>query len=63
MPWRHTSPLDQNPPVIADDLRDRRSMTARCELYRVSRQTGDTWGDRSLTHGPAPRPATPPTRW
>jgi putative transposase len=66
MPWRHTSPLDQNTPFIADDLRDRLAMTALCERYRVSRKTGDTWVDRDLTHGPqgleerSRRPSTSP---
>jgi putative transposase len=52
MPWRQTSPMDQNTPFIADDLRDRLAMTELCELYRVSRKTGYTWVARSLTHGP-----------
>jgi putative transposase len=52
MPWSHTSPMDQNTPFIADDLRDRLSVTERCALYGVSRQSGYTWSDRSLTHGP-----------
>jgi putative transposase len=52
MPWRHTLPMDQKTQFIADDLRARLSMTELCELYGVSRKTGDTWLDRSLTHGP-----------
>ena len=52
MPWRRTSPMDQNTQFIADDLRDRLSMTERCALSSVSRQTGSTGVDRSLTHGP-----------
>jgi putative transposase len=66
MPWRHTSPMDQKTPFIADDLRDRRSMTELCERYSVSRKTGDTWVDRDLTHGPqdleerSRRPSTSP---
>jgi transposase len=44
--------MDQQTPVIADDLRDRLTMTELCELYTVSRKTGDQWVARSLTHGP-----------
>lgn len=66
MPGSHTSPMDQNTPVIADDLRDRLAMTERCALSSVSRKTGYTWGDRALTHGPqgleerSRRPSTAP---
>jgi putative transposase len=66
MPWSHTSPMDQKTRFIADDLRDHLSVTERCELSGVSRQTGDTWIDRSLTHGPqglearSRRPSTSP---
>jgi putative transposase len=52
MPWRQTSPMDQKTRFIADYLRDRLSVTELCELYSVSRKTGDTWLDRYLTHGP-----------
>jgi hypothetical protein len=58
--------MDPKTPCIADDLRDRLTMTERCELYRVSRQTGDTWVARDLTHGPqgleerSRRPSTAP---
>jgi len=58
--------MDQNTPFSADDLRDRLSMTERCELYSVSRKTGYTWVARSLTHGPqgleerSRRPSTSP---
>jgi putative transposase len=66
MPWRQPSPMDQTTPFIADDLRDRLSMTELCERYRVSRKTGYTWVDRDLTHGPqglearSRRPSTSP---
>lgn len=66
MPWRQTSPMDQKTQFIADDLRDRLSMTELCELYSVSRKTGYKWVDRSLTHGPqglearSRRPSTSP---
>jgi hypothetical protein len=52
MPWRHTSPMDQNPQCIADDLRDRLARTERCALDGISRKTADPWIDRDLTHGP-----------
>jgi transposase-like protein len=52
MPWRHTSPMDQKMPLIADDLRQTRSIIELCERYGVSRNTGDKWIERSLTHGP-----------
>jgi putative transposase len=66
MPWSHTSPMDQNTQFSADYLRDRLAMTELCELYSVSRKTGDTWVDRDLTHGPqgleerSRRPSTSP---
>jgi hypothetical protein len=44
--------MDQNTQFSADYLRDRLAMTELCELYSVSRKTGDTWVDRDLTHGP-----------
>jgi putative transposase len=52
MPWRHTSPLDQKIPCMADDLRRTLSITEVCALHGVSRQTGDQWSERSLTSGP-----------
>jgi hypothetical protein len=57
MPWRHTSPLDQTTQLIADDGRDRLSVTERCALYGVSRTTAYQWIDRSLTPGPQGREA------
>ena len=66
MPWSHTAPMDQKTPCIADDRRDRLAVTERCELYGVSRKTGDTWIDRSRMHGPqgleerSRRPSTSP---
>jgi hypothetical protein len=48
MPWRHTLPRDQKTPFIADDLRDRLSITERCRLSAISRKTGDKWLDRDL---------------
>jgi len=44
--------MDQKTPFIADYLRDRLSLTERCERDGVSRTTGDTWVERSLPHGP-----------
>lgn len=44
--------MDQHTPFIADSLRDRLSVTERWARYGVSRKTGDTWMDRSLSHGP-----------
>ena len=44
--------MDQKTPLIADDLRDRLSVTERCTLDGVSRKTAYTWIDRDLTHGP-----------
>lgn len=52
MPWSHTSPMDQNTPCIAESLRDRLSVTARCALSGVRRKTGSQWMDRDLIHGP-----------
>jgi hypothetical protein len=66
MPWSHTSPMDQQTRFIADDLRDRLSMTERCERYSVRRKIGSKWVDRDLTHGPqglearSRRPSTSP---
>jgi putative transposase len=53
MPWRHTLPMDQKTPFIADDLRRTLSITELCELYDVSRKTGYKWIERSLTSGPS----------
>jgi putative transposase len=53
MPWRHTSPMDQKTQFIADDLRRTLSLTELCELYSVSRKTGDTWIDRYRKAGPS----------
>ena len=52
MPWSQTSPMDQRTQFIADDLRDRLSVTELCDAHGVSRKTGYTWIDRYLTHGP-----------
>jgi putative transposase len=53
MPWSHTSPMDQKTQFIADDLRDRLSITELCQLDHISRNTGYQWIDRDLTYGPA----------
>jgi putative transposase len=52
MPWRHTSPMDQKTPFIADDLRRTLSLMELCTLYDVGRKTGYKWIERSLTSGP-----------
>jgi transposase len=52
MPWRHTAPMDQKMPCIADDLRQPLSISELGERYGVSRNTGDTWIERSRNHGP-----------
>ena len=52
MPWSHTSPIDQNTPFLAYDLRDHLSVTELCARDGVGRKTGYTWIDRSLTHSP-----------
>jgi hypothetical protein len=44
--------MDQKSQFIAASLRDRLSVTELCELYSVSRKTGDTWIDRYLMRGP-----------
>jgi hypothetical protein len=36
MPWSHTSPMDQKPQFIADDLRATLSLTALCQLYHAA---------------------------
>ena len=45
MPWREASPMDQRTQFIADHLRDVRSITELCALYK--------WIDRYVRHGPA----------
>jgi putative transposase len=51
---------------LAAYRRDRLSVTELCALSGLSRQTGDTWIDRDLTHGPqglderSRRPSTSP---
>jgi putative transposase len=58
--------MDQKTQFIADDLRDRLSVTERCALDEISRKTAYKWSDRSLTPGPqglearARRPHTSP---
>jgi putative transposase len=52
MPWRHTSPMDQKMPFIADYLRQTLSIRELCELYGVSRTTGYQGIERDLQHGP-----------
>jgi putative transposase len=52
MPWRQTSPMDQKMQFMADYLRQTLSIIELCELYHVSRKTGDTWIERYRKHGP-----------
>jgi transposase len=58
--------MDQKMQFIADDLRQTRSIIEWCELYGVSRNTGDTWLERYRKHGPqgleerSHRPSTSP---
>ena len=58
--------MDQKTQFIAAYRRDRGSVTELCELYSISRKTGDKWIDRYLTHGPqgleerSRRPSTSP---
>jgi putative transposase len=52
MPWRHTSPMDQETQFIADKLRRTLSITELCTLYGVSRKTGYKWIDRYFKAGP-----------
>lgn len=40
MPWRHPSPLDQNPHCSADDLRARLAITALGPVDHLRRKTG-----------------------
>ena len=44
--------MDQKRPLIAADLRQPLSTIEWCELYGVSRHTGDKWIARALNHGP-----------
>src|SRR5919108_2236102 len=53
MPWSHPSPMDQNPQLIADYLRDRLSLTERCPCSHRRRPTGYKWMARYLRYGPA----------
>jgi putative transposase len=53
MPWRQTLPMDQKTQFIADYLRRTLSITELCELYGVSRKTGDKWIERYLKSGPS----------
>jgi hypothetical protein len=55
MPWRHTSPLDQQRPCLADDLRPPLAIRELGALYGVSRPTGSKWLERSLQPGPLGR--------
>jgi hypothetical protein len=52
MPWRHTAPMDQQTPFLADDLRRTLSLTAWGALYGGSRKPSSQWSERSRTFGP-----------
>jgi putative transposase len=53
MPWSQTSPMDQRTQLIADYMRELRSLTELCDLYGIARKTAYKWIDRYLRHGPA----------
>jgi putative transposase len=52
MPWSQTSPMDKRMQFISEFLRQSLSITDLCDLYGVSRKTGDKWIDRYLRLGP-----------
>lgn len=52
MPWKETSAMDQRIQFIGDWLSGRYSKTDLCQLYGISRPTGDKWIDRYQRFGP-----------
>src|SRR5260221_13770135 len=52
MPWAEPSVKDQKLLFVADCLRGEESMTALCERYGISRQTGYVLKERFLAEGP-----------
>src|SRR5260221_7157599 len=53
MPWAEPSVKDQKLLFVADCLRGEESMTALCERYGISRQTGYVLKERFLAEGPS----------
>ena len=53
MPWSEGSVKDQKLLFVADCLRGEESMTALCERYGISRQTGYVLKERFLAEGPS----------
>jgi putative transposase len=53
MPWIEGSVRDQKLLFVADCLRGEASMTALCERYGISRQTGYVLKERFLAEGPS----------
>jgi putative transposase len=45
--------MDQRTQLIADYMRELRSLTELCDLYGIARKTAYKWIDRYLRHGPA----------
>lgn len=52
MAWSATSPMDQRMQFIAECLEGRFSVTELCELYNISRKTGQKWLKRYREEGP-----------
>lgn len=52
MPWKETSAMDQRVQFIGDWLSGRYSKVDLCELYGISRPTGDKWINRYQCLGP-----------
>jgi transposase InsO family protein len=53
MPWGESSVKDQKVMFVADCVRGEESMTALCERYGISRQTGHELKKRFLAEGPS----------
>jgi len=51
MPWKEQSVMDAKLRFVADCLRGDETMTALCELYGISRETGYVWKRRYLSEG------------
>lgn len=52
MPWKETSAMDQRVQFMGDWLSGRYSKTDLCNLYGISRPTGDKWIKRYQQFGP-----------
>lgn len=53
MPWKETSAMDEKLRFVGECLRGEEPMTALCDHFGISRETGHKWKRRYLELGPA----------